>query len=264
MRVNCAFLPPARKCVPTSQKMTKLYIATPAYGCFVCKEYLSSLLMLRVVCAKHGISTAVKLLGNESLITRGRNVIVAEFLKSDCTHLLFIDADINFSADSVIDMLNSNKDVIGGIYSKKSYNWDKLTAPNRDPREPLSQVMLDFNINVVQETPVENNRFVRVLDLATGMMLIKKEVLVSMYEKFPELCCVNDVPSSRDEIPEYVAIFETMIDKNGRYLSEDYAFCRRYQSMGGEIWCDLNCILGHIGTYTFNPSDPRVVGKLLE
>ena len=244
--------------------MTKLYIATPAYGCFVCNKYLSSLLMLRVVCARHGISTAVKLLGNESLITRARNVIVAEFLRSDCTHLLFIDADINFSAESVIGMLEADKDVICGIYSKKAYNWDKLTAPNRDSREPLSQVMLDFNINVVRETPVEKNRFVRVLDGATGFMLIKKEVLVSMYEKFPELRCVNDVPSSREEIPAYVAIFETMIDTDGRYLSEDYAFCRRYQSMGGSIWCDLDCVLGHIGTYSFNPSDPRIVGKLLE
>ena len=243
----------------------KLFIATPAYGCYVCKEYLSALLMLRVLCAKNGIETSVKLLGNESLITRARNIIVAEFLKSGSTHLLFIDADINFMAESVLAMLGADKDVMCGIYSKKSYNWDKLALRAAHSREPLSQLLLDFNINIVADTPVIQNRFVRIHDGATGFMLIKRSVLERMYEAFPELTCVNDIPSSRDEIPSYVAVFETMIDpRDRRYLSEDYAFVRRYQSIGGEVWCDLDACLGHIGNYTFSPANSKVVGKFDE
>jgi len=245
----------------TQTPAIKLFIATPAYGCYVCKEYLSSLLMLRVLCAKRGISTAVKLLGNESLITRARNVIVAEFLKSDCTHLFFIDADINFAAESVVDMLAADKEVMCGIYSKKSYNWDKLALmPNS--REPLSQLLLDFNINIISDSPVLQNRFVRIHDGATGFMIIKRAALERMCASYPELQCVNDIPSSRDDVPDYVAVFETMIDKDRRYLSEDYAFCRRFQAIGGEIWCDLNCVLGHVGNYTFSPTDPRITDKV--
>lgn len=238
----------------------KLFIATPAYGCYVTKEYLSAVLMLRVMCAKHKISTCVKLLGNESLIQRARNIIAAEFLKSDCTHLLFIDADINFSPESVIDMLKFDKELVCGIYAKKSYDWNKLQDARLNKIEPLSQALIDFNINIVKETPVVDNRFIKVHDGATGFMLIRRDALQRMYDAYPELECVNDIPSSREEVPTYVAVFDCMIDKDKRNLSEDYAFVRRFQKIGGDVWVDLNCFLGHVGNYSFNPTNPAIVG----
>ena len=43
-----------------------------------------------------------------------------------------------------------------------------------------------------------------------------------------------------------------MIDPvSKRYLSEDYAFCRRWQQMGGEIYIDITATLGHIGNLGF-------------
>jgi hypothetical protein len=244
-----------------TEKHPKLFIGMPAFGCLIAKQTLSSMLILRVVCAKNGIQTHIKMVGNESLITRGRNVITREFLASDCTHLLFIDADINFAAESVIDMLRFDKDVVTGIYAKKAYNWDKLAT--RDPKniEPLSQVMLDFNINIIADTPVIDNRFIRVHDAATGFMMIKREIIEKVYEHYrKDLYCINDIPSSRQDTPDYVAVFDTMIDpRDHRMLSEDYAFCRRVQAVHGEVWTDLNCTLGHIGTFSFVSSDPRVV-----
>ena len=39
-----------------------------------------------------------------------------------------------------------------------------------------------------------------------------------------------------------------------RYLSEDYAFCRRWQQIGGKIYADCYTTLGHIGNLPFSGS----------
>ena len=236
-----------------------LFVATPAYGCFVSKDYLTSLILLRVRCAAQGIRTMVKLIGNESLITRARNVLVAEFLRSPCTHLMFIDSDIHFNPDSVISMLRADRPVLCGIYAKKSFRWENL----RDPvyaSEPVHQRMVEFNINLKPGCNIEENRYVEVLDAATGFMMIKRDVLETMYTRFPELMCVNDIPWMKETVPTYCALFDCMIDPvDRRYLSEDYAFCRRWQKLGGTVWADLSCALGHIGTFTFSARSPMIL-----
>jgi hypothetical protein len=45
--------------------------------------------------------------------------------------------------------------------------------------------------------------------------------------------------------------FDTMVDETGRYLSEDYAFCRRWQAIGGKIHADMNSCLTHHGQYLY-------------
>lgn len=236
----------------------RLYVATPAYGCYVTKEWLSSMILLRAACARKGHGTSVKLVGNESLITRGRNLIVADFLKTEATHLMFIDADIKFEAEDVISMLEQHDmDVLCGVYAKKSFNWKRRRA---QPMEPVQQVPLEFNLNLkqVRNTPVMNDQYVEVLDAATGFMLIQRHVIERVCEAFrKDLECVNDVNGDRST---YVAIFDCMIDPDTRrYLSEDYAFCRRWQQIGGKVHVDLACRLAHVGAYGFDPTNPALV-----
>ena len=84
-------------------------------------------------------------------------------------------------------------------------------------------------------------------------MLIKRSVIQQMYEKYPELNCVND-HQNRD-LETYCAIFDCMIDpESRRYLSEDYAFCRRWQQIGGKIFADCMTSLGHVGNLRFQGS----------
>ncbi|KAG2424998.1 hypothetical protein HXX76_014156 [Chlamydomonas incerta] len=236
--------------------MTKLYIGTPAYGCYVTKEWLSSMIMLRATCARNQIDTHVKLMGNESLITRARNLIVADFLRSDATHLFFVDADIRFNAQDVVNMVRADKDILCGVYSKKAYNWKR---ERRNPHEPIQQALLDFNINVVGKAAVLDNRFIEVLDAATGFMMIKRGVVEKMVAHYTELQCVNDVGDTR-EIPTYTAIFDCMIDPSTRRaLSEDYSFVRRWQLMGGKVYVDMDVALGHVGNVSYDPSNLHLV-----
>ena len=94
------------------------------------------------------------------------------------------------------------------------------------------------------------NGFTEVLDGPTGFMCIKRSVIEKMYEAYPQLMCKND--HQNKDLDDYCAIFDCMIDPvNRRYLSEDYAFCRRWQEIGGKIFADVTTTLGHIGNIRF-------------
>jgi len=82
-------------------------------------------------------------------------------------------------------------------------------------------------------------------------MCIKREVFKKLEDKFPELWCKND-HQNRD-FDDYHACFDCMIDPTSkRYLSEDYAFCRRWQQCEGKIYADINTTLGHVGNLPFS------------
>ena len=101
-------------------KGVHFYVATPAYGCKLTSRYVLSLLKFQATCLSKGIEISVDFLGNESLITRGRSIMAARFLKTNATHLLFLDADVGFDPLSLLRMAAFEKDVVCGIYSKKA------------------------------------------------------------------------------------------------------------------------------------------------
>jgi len=235
--------------------MPSIYVATPAYGCMLHTGFVTSLLQLQALCIQRGIELCVDMLGNESLVQRGRNILQARFLKSAATHLLFIDADIAFAPESVVDrLLVADKDVITGVYAKKGIEWNLVkTKVQAGVDEPVQAAGLDYNINIVPGNSVVKDGVVEVLDSATGFMMIKRHVIEDMWKRYAEtLWCRNDIQGTTG-IDCYCAIFDCMIDpESRRYLSEDYSFCRLWQQMGGKIHADISFPLAHIGAHTFS------------
>lgn len=239
-------------------KRIHLYVATPAFACKLTSKYVLSLLKLQAVCISKGIEVSVDFLGNESLITRGRSIMASRFLKTAATHLLFLDADIGFDPISILRMAAFDKDVVCGIYAKKSISWDALRQRVLDgdnANEPFESRGLDFNLNLKPDVEGETNvkvhdGFVKVHDAATGCMLISRKVMERLTKEYAEsLRVVNDIPGSRETIPEYVALFDTEIcPETRRFLSEDYAFCRKCQRANLQVWADLSAPLSHTGT----------------
>src|SRR5210317_935449 len=85
-------------------KKAKLFVATPMYGGQCAGMFCRSTNDLSALCAHYGIEVKFYYLFNESLITRARNYCVDEFMRSDCTHLMFIDSDIGFNPQDVLTM----------------------------------------------------------------------------------------------------------------------------------------------------------------
>ena len=258
----------------------KVFVATPMYGGMAHGLYIKSSLDLQTTMNKYGIDCKFSFLFNESLITRARNYLVDEFLRSDYTHLLFIDSDIHYNPQDVIALLALDKDVIGGPYPKKSVNWGNVAQaarnhPDLEPKE-LEQLVGEYVFNVVKGTkqftvtdPLE------VMEIGTGFMLVKREVFEKMEKEYPMIRYKPDhVGQANFDGTRYIhAYFDTVIDSKGsitdggsdRYLSEDYMFCQMWRKMNGKIYLCPWMKTQHIGTYAFTgnmPAVARYTGKL--
>jgi hypothetical protein len=233
--------------------MVKLFLSTPCYGGLCLEKYMKSIVNLQMLLMREGVQLMLDTTENESLVHRARNVSIGRFMqKTDADFFMFIDADVEFDAHSVLRLLNSGHDVSVAVYPKKVVMWDQAreAVENGDDRNmALLSSSLVANIGATKRSVV--NGFVEVLDGPTGFMMISREALTKMHEHYPELNCKND-HQNRD-FDEYCAIFDCMIDPDSkRYLSEDYAFCRRWQQMGGKIYADCNTTLGHVGNLPFS------------
>jgi hypothetical protein len=224
-----------------------IFFATPCYGGMLTDQFFLSMFKASQVLMQYGIRFRITTLRNESLITRARNILTAMFLESDCTHLMFIDSDIEFQPEDIIRALAYCKPIMAGAYPKKAL--------------PIQYAInFKFTNPETKEIRVENGA-VEVLDASTGFFMIQRETIEKMIAAYPELHYKND--SNID--PKYnkycYALFDTILDPDdNRYLSEDYTFCRRWQKLGGEIWLDPNTKLNHVGSYTFEGDVSQLIG----
>ena len=261
-------------------KKNKLFVATPMYGGMAHGLYLKSCLDLQGIMSRYGVDVKFSFLFNESLITRARNYLVDEFLRSDCTHLLFLDSDIHYNPQDVVALLALDKDVIGGPYPKKSINWNNIAHaarnhPDLEPRE-LETLVGEYVFNVVKGTSQFSvTEPLEVLEIGTGFMLVKREVFDKMAVEYPNIRYKPDhVGQAHFDGSRYIhAYFDTVIDTKDsitgggseRYLSEDYMFCQMWRKMGGDIFLCPWMKTQHIGTYAFSGNMPKVAeltGKL--
>jgi hypothetical protein len=254
-------------------KKNKLFVATPMYGGMAHGLYLKSCLDLQGIMSRYGGDVKFSFLFNESLITRARNYLVDEFLRSDCTHLLFLDSDIHYNPQDVVALLALEKDVIGGPYPKKSINWNNIAHaarnhPDLEPRE-LETLVGEYVFNVVKGTSQFSvTEPLEVLEIGTGFMLVKREVFDKMAVEYPNIRYKPDhVGQAHFDGSRYIhAYFDTVIDTKDsitgggseRYLSEDYMFCQMWRKMGGNIFLCPWMKTQHIGTYAFSGNMPKV------
>jgi len=261
-------------------KKHKLFVATPMYGGMAHGMYVKASLDLQALMSKYGVETRFSFLFNESLITRARNYLVDEFLRSDCTHLLFIDSDVHYNPQDVVALLALDKDVIGGPYPKKAINWNNIALaarkhPDLAPHE-LENLVGDYVFNVVKGTQQFSvTEPLEVLEIGTGYMMVKREVFPILEEKYPQLRYKPDhVGQAHFDGSRYIhAYFDTVIDTldsatgggSERYLSEDYMFCQLWRKTGGSIFLCPWMKTQHIGTYPFTGNLAKIAeltGKL--
>lgn len=243
-----------------------LFIATPCYGGVVTKHFMLSMITLNNALVKRGVPFTLATLSNESLVTRARNRLVAQFLDdAEATHLLFVDADMRFGPEAVLRLLEHGGPVVAAACPKKGIDWRAVhaLAPHAESPEDLEAAGADLAV-AVQPTdelfPGEtldrriHDGFVRTAYAGTGMMLVARHVFETLEKEHPELRYADDEDRPR------VALFDTLIHpRTRRYLSEDYAFCHRWRATGGEVWLDAEARIGHEGSYLYESDAARRV-----
>lgn len=231
-------------------------VATPTYGGLATTSYITSLLTLQTACAGLGVGLSVRFF-SDSLVTRARNELVRQFMAHEhATHLMFIDADIGFSPDQVFRLLKFDVDVAAGAYPLKEYDWAKAERAVKAGLTDLQTASLHYVLAWEDPTSIQaRDGFARVKRAGTGFLLIRRSVIARMCDAYPELRHIAPMYAghkSDSDAPSRWALFDCMIDpETGEYLSEDYAFCRRWRSLGGEIWLDTVSKLNHTGPVTF-------------
>jgi hypothetical protein len=246
----------------------KLFLATPMYGGQCAGMFAKSVADLTSICTSNGIELRSYFLFNESLITRARNYCVDEFMRSDCTHMMFIDSDIGFDPRDVLAMLalqsdDSEYDVLAGPYPKKCISWEKIKLAvdkgiaDDDPNV-LEKFVGDYVFNpkggggnIRIDVPVE------VSEVGTGFMMTRRSAFEKFEKAFPQYSYKPDHVRTEqfDGSREIMQYFQAEIDPaSKRYLSEDYWFCQKLIEINSKIWYCPWMKLQHVGSYIFGGS----------
>lgn len=208
----------------------KLFIGIPAHDGRLNIKTSFGLAKFMTEAMRHQFSVHLGDVSHCSLITMARNALVNEFLKTDCTELLFIDSDVIVTPDNILRLMaqSTGKDVTAGAYPRrakdKNFFADLYFDENGD---------LEFD-----------GSFLRVKRVGTGFMLIQRHVLETLHKNHPEWHYDNVDGHNMS------AIFDFAL-KEGRYMGEDYLFCDRVADEGFKVQLDVQLSLPHVGNETF-------------
>lgn len=199
----------------------KVMLATTAYDS-PDASYTFSVARSREALHEEGLPTAYLLLSGNCHVDDARNKVVHEFLKSDCTDLVFLDADVSWSPEHLVELCKYDCDVVGGVY------------PYR--RESGKEGMPVRNL---PKTFKPKDGLLEVAGLPTGFLRIRREVLERMSK---------EVPHFHDKGKQYIPeIFSRRIDNRKARMGGDIGFCQRWRDMGGKVHAAAELRLGHCG-----------------
>ena len=213
--------------VPVEElRKLSLFLATPCYGGITSMTYMRSVADLAALTATQGVKMQMYLLSNESLIPRARNYCVDEFMRSQCTHFLFIDADICFNPYDVLAMMammddKAPFDVCGAPYPKKCISWEKIVSAvnkgfaDKNPND-LDKYVGDYVFNPIPGTmSFSLGEPVEVLEIGTGFMMVKRKSFDTFRDSYPRRWYKPDHVRSEhfDGSREIMMYFQAAIDQ---------------------------------------------------
>lgn len=248
----------------------KVFVALPIYGGAHPVFFQSIIKLLHNPPVQVQIATLI----GDSLVSRARNNLVSQFLKSDCTHLLFIDSDLQFEPWQIKRLVDHGGEIVCGMYPKK-------------------QRQLGWVMNIFEGVDKgDSNGLLPVKCAGTGAMLIRRSVFEEMQEAYPSLrydddhggdaCskwdffkvgvwpCTDaprkDFPArpikTRYEVDGKVEVALEKMRQESRYLSEDWFFCYLAWNLGIPTFVDLKNVFRHWDAGTCYPLDPIPVENL--
>lgn len=261
------------------QVRPKMWILTPCYGGVCHVTYVQALMATLALFDKLGVRYHVEFCKNDSLITRARNNLIAKAMTDpDMTHMVFIDNDITWKPVDLVRMMISGKELVGGIYPIKHYEWEKLVKDPLNPynsnvvrqwldcksksniggffneEEFIQANLLRYNVNYLTANLQISDNLTQVRHIPTGFMMIQRSVIVKMQRVMEDKKYVDDVSYlTEEENKNAYALFDCVV-LEGHYLSEDWYFCEKWRQLGGEIWADVSVNLTHTGTEEFKGS----------
>ncbi|HEY3497133.1 MAG TPA: hypothetical protein VGK73_20685 [Polyangiaceae bacterium] len=166
-------------------------------------------------------------------LARQRDLLLAKFLESDCTHILWVDSDIGWRAGDAQSLLDTGKDFVAGCYCRKRFGPD---------------------IPVNLTGTVEGDLY-ECTHVPTGFLLVTRAAVERMVEHFRPTMTYRDDLLGRSEV---VSLCTQVVGEG----TEDLSFCRRWREVGGRIWLHGKIQVGHFdGNTCFMPNLGELPGR---
>lgn len=221
----------------------KVFVAIPTYDGKLSIKLAYTLASLMPVALRHGLSVHLGHVSGCSIITMARNMLVDQFLKSDCTELLFIDSDVLAKSEDILRLVaqSGDKDITAGSYPRRAKD---------------KKFFMDLYFDENNELEFDG-ALMRIQRVGTGFMLIQRHVIEKLAEKAEKYL-------GQDGIGEVANVFEFAL-LDGKFVGEDYAFCDKARAEGYKVWLDVEISLPHVGQEEFtNDFKTEVLVPLLE
>ena len=220
-----------------------VFIGIPTYDGKLSIKLAYTLAALMPVALKHGVTVHLGHVSGCSIITMARNSLVDQFLKTKCTELLFIDADVIPTVDDIMRILaqSTGRDLTAGMYPRRAKD---------------KKFFLDFYLDEKDEL-VFDGAMMRVNRVGTGFMWVNRKVIEDIASRSQKYL-------SADGVGEVSSVFEFSL-MDGKFIGEDYNFCDKAGMLGYEAWVDVEICLPHVGTEEFtNDFKNEVVIPLID
>jgi len=243
--------------VSKKQPPYSIFVATPVHDqCSI--HYAQGLLEFQKECMKRNVDVAVQIM-KSSLVTQGRNLCVSGFLDSGLTHMLFVDSDILFNAESIFKMIERDKDVIAIPYPLKTLMWDKAFNKMKKGEikkgDDIRRWLHTYPMKISNPNNVNVERgVIEVTHSPTGCMLIKRQVFDKMIKAYPDKQIVQKTVINGEYVdkPNMWNFFDTIHDPETKtYLGEDFSFCKLWTEIGGKCHAFIDDPIAHIGEHQY-------------
>ena len=225
----------------------KIFISTYCYDNKVSVPYMRSILEFMKICRDKKIPYTHNIISvSYENSTMAKNICIASFLsQSDYTHFMFIDSNILFEPSSIFKLIDSDKDIVGGVYPKKRFNYDNIfdnINNNNSTSKLLEQQSSDYIISIDNKKKVDDKHCIPVNEIGSGFLMIKRNVFKKIIKSFPEIKTHN-----------FYSFFDIKIDDNN-FISDDLVFCKRWINMDGTIFARTDIKLTYIGILKYEGS----------
>jgi hypothetical protein len=200
----------------------KVLIATPALDGRLDVWYTNSLVNSIRLAQANYIFLHPVFMSYDALIQRARNDLFKLAVEGEYDDMIWIDSDMEWSPEWIMQMLESEEDVLGGTARKKTDDAEIYVAKTKD-------------------FTVHENGFIKCEGLGTGFVKLSKKAFMALWESSPEY--TNGERTCRMVCDVQIV--------DGELYSEDTILFKKLNELGFSCWLDPKMTCNHIGTKKF-------------
>lgn len=160
-------------------------------------------------------------------ISGARATCLRKAMKWGADVFVFIDDDVSWQPEDLIALIEAPGDVVGGTYRFKV---------DGDPKYMGRCCLGSNNLPLVRE----GDEAIQAICLPAGFLKVTRAGIERFMAAFPELTINADGEGDSPDLFNHGA-------HKGVWFGEDYAFCRRWGELGGDIWLLPKLQLDHNG-----------------